>query len=330
MTPLLAPFAHMRDKMTVVTGLQHMPGKLSHHASEYYSFLGALPNGRFKHSLDQVAADTLGAQARVRNLALEISAEKVGYQTSGSFKNGLPITQIKSPQTVFKMLFGKLDEKKEREIIAMKRSMLDLTLAEAKSLRGKVSARDRERLEEYFTSVRESEAMIEKEIGWLGKDRVELDFGKEMAGIDKTDEIMFQLIYLAFKYDVTRVISCQSRLSHGNSHAVGSKGLVTGNVAYLTKIAALFDKLSTTKSPTGGNLMDETATVLTAALSISKKHGAHNGENPPVMMFGGGMKHGTYIRYDNPKSVCNTFLTALQHLGVETSTFGSSSGTLRI
>ena len=76
--------------------------------------------------------------------------------------------------------------------------------------------------------------------------------------------------------------------------------------------------------------MDETVSVLTAALSISKKHGAHNGENPPVLMFGGGMKHGSYIRYDRTRSVCNTDLSALHHLGIEEESFGSSTATIGI
>ena len=101
-------------------------------------------------SLDQIVADHIGHLTRVRNVVTFIS--HAHHHIVASWRNRLPVMPIQSTRVLFETLFAKTDRKTQERLLAHKKSVLDGSLEEAKSLMQRVSGRDRTRLEEYFAA----------------------------------------------------------------------------------------------------------------------------------------------------------------------------------
>ena len=81
------------------------------------------------------------------------------------------------------------------------------------------------------------------------------------------------------------------------------------------------------KQEAGAPLLDRTMVVFGSNLGNAN---SHDTRNLPILLAGGSFKHGRHVAFDpkNNTRLCNLFVTMLQRLGVETDTFGSSTGTL--
>ena len=342
------PLEKLKKDFTLCTNLRNYGS----HESTMYAFAEYADHTNpqlIKDSVDEVAASHIGNDTRIRNLVVE---QRNSYGIS--WKGGLPVSPIADIQILFQTIFGKVDKKKRAELLSLKKSMLDASRDDAKSLMLKVSEADRVKLDEYFSSLRESEKSIQRSERWLSQKDVEVPFPENVKF--KTDGLSeysqkilvcphfnqrstyLDLLFLAFKYDVTRVANVYSEWNwlghHTDSHQVKTEEGFVKNIeadqGYMMQTARFLDKLKSTKTKVGGTLLDQTVCLITSSLSINKEEGPHGMKNNPVVVAGGGFEHGKHIKFNGTDNRNNVYLAALQHLGVEIDSFATSSESAKL
>ncbi|MDB4405707.1 DUF1552 domain-containing protein [bacterium] len=342
------PLESLKDDFTLCTNLRNYGS----HESTMYAFAEYADHANpqlIKDSLDEVAAAHIGNDTRIRNLVVE---QRNSYGIS--WKGGLPVSPISDVQILFQTIFGKVDKTKRSELLTLKKSMLDASIADAKSMMNKVSQEDRAKLDEYFSSLRESEKSIQRSERWLSQEHVEVPFpGNVKFKTDGLSEYSkkilvcphfnqrstyLDLLFLAYKFDVTRVANVYSEWNwlghHTDSHQVATEEGLLKNIqadqGYMMQMARFLEKLKSTKTKAGGTLLDQTVCMVTSSLSISKEEGPHGMKNNPVIVAGGGFEHGKHIKFNGTDNRNNVYLAALQHLGLEVEHFATSSGCAKI
>ena len=323
------------------------------HVHDHKCFVGNTTTN--PHSLDQIVADHIGHLTRVRNVVTFIS--HAHHHIVASWRNRLPVMPIQSTRVLFETLFAKTDKKTQERLLTHKKSVLDASLEEAKSLMQRVSGRDRKRLEEYFAALRESEQELNKSIEWLSKPNQDVEFPvtpKFDNGFLKTDVdkkrfldnprqiqrgIAFDMIYKAFKFDVTRVVNFYmvglDNDHHITTHNVPKSeeartSLTKYDSSFFSLLSNFYGKLASTKVESGGTLMDETVTVATGNNSISQTRGPHNGSEIPVFVAGGGFSnHGGHV-VRKGKTTCDIYLSILQKFGIKREQFGNSQKSIEL
>ena len=342
------PLESLKDDFTLCTNLRNY----GNHESTMYAFAEYSDHTNpqlIKDSVDEVAASHIGNDTRIRNLVVE---QRNSYGIS--WKGGLPVSPIADVQILFQTIFGKVDKKKRAELLALKKSMLDASRDDAKSMMRKVSEADRVKLDEYFSSLRESEKSIQRSERWLSQKDVEVPFPENVKF--KTDGLSeysqkilvcphfnqrstyLDLLFLAFKFDVTRVANVYSEWNwlghHTDSHQVKTEEGFVKNIeadqGYMMQTARFLEKLKSTKTKVGGTLLDQTVCLITSSLSINKEEGPHGMKNNPVVVAGGGFEHGKHIKFNGTDNRNNVYLAALQHLGVEIDSFATSSESAKL
>jgi hypothetical protein len=255
------------------------------------------------------------------------------------------------PSKVFADLFlqGKDYEiKRQKKLLGEGRSILDLVGGQANQLKRKVSSRDRERLEEYFNSIREAEKNLGEADAWVDRPKPKTeeelppDVAKDNDLIGRTNLLM-KLLPLIVQSDSSRVISVTL---HGRNdvpvvqgvkddhHNLSHHGQDEKKIAQLMRIetelmksfGGLLDGL-TEKKEAGDSLLDNTMIVFGSNLGNAN---SHDWRNLPIIAAGGGFKHGQFVKYDAEKNVplSNLYLTMLESLGIESDRFGTSTSTL--
>ena len=342
------PLEKLKDDFTLCTNLRNY----GNHESTMYAFAEYADHTNpqlIKDSVDEVAASHIGNDTRIRNLVVE---QRNSYGIS--WKGGLPVSPIADVQILFETIFGKVDKTKRAELLALKKSMLDASRDDAKSMMRKVSEADRVKLDEYFSSLRESEKSIQRSERWLSQEHVEVPFPENVKF--KTDGLSeyaqkilvcphfnqrstyLDLLFLAFKFDVTRVANVYSEWNwlghHTDSHQVKTEEGFVKNIeadqGYMMQTARFLEKLKSTKTKAGGTLLDQTVCLITSSLSINKEEGPHGMKNNPVVVAGGGFEHGKHIKFNGTDNRNNVYLAALQHLGVEIDSFATSSESAKL
>ena len=352
LSPYLDILKDFRDEFTVISGLAHagMGSSFAHQASA--SFLTGAPGaGRpgFRNtiSLDQFAADHIGTQTRFPSLAL--SGEGSGGLSWT--RTGALIAADNSPSRVFARLFleGKAEDV-QGQIRSLEdgRSILDDVRHQATSLRSGLGSDDREKLDEYLTSVRELEQRMVKDESWVRrpKPKVNVEPPKDIpnaADLIGRTRLLFDLSHLAIQTDSTRLITI---MLAGSSFAPPIAGVSLGHhdlshhgkdpgkleqlkIVELETMKTVRDLLGKFKQSRedGTSLLDRTTVFLGSNLGDGSSHST---KNLPVLLAGGGFQHGQHLAFDadNPPPLCNLFVNMLQRLGLETNKFGTSSGTL--
>jgi len=349
MTPYLERIKDHRREFTLFSGLSHASQNGNNgHASEMTWLTSARRPGLagFKNtiSLDQLIARHLGGVTRLPYLALSTRQSSLSWTA-----NGVQIPAEHSPSRLFKMLF--IDGTEAEVSMAMRklkrdRSILDTVLGDAKALRRSVGPRDREKLDEYFTSVRDLETRIQQSKDWAAKPkpRVEAELPKDVE--DKQDVIakqrlMYHMIALALQTDSTRSITFDlgamnavpsnipevrrdwHNLSHhGKDEAkieelrIIEEAEFTAFNEFLTRMKALEEE--------GATLLDHTSVLFGSNLGNASSHDWHN---LPVILAGGGYKHGSYVAHDETDNtpLANLFVALARRMGVEIESFGSST-----
>ncbi len=352
LSPYLEVLRDFREQFTVVSGLAHagMSSSFAHQASA--SFLTGAPGAgrpgfRNSISLDQFAADFIGSQTRFPSLSL--SGEGAGGLSWT--RTGALIAADNMPSRVFARLFleGKATDVQEQiRRIEDGRSILDGVGDQAKSLRSGLAANDRDKLDEYLTSLRELEQRMVKDESWARKPKpkVNVEPPKDIPNasdlIGRT-RLLFDLSHLAFQTDSTRLITI---MLAGSSFAPPIQGVTLGHhdlshhgkdpskleqlkiveIETMKTVRDLIAKLEQS-SEDGDSLLDRTTVFLGSNLGDGSSHST---KNLPVLIAGGGFKHGQHLAFDpdNPPPLCNLYVSMLQRLGIETDRFSSSTGTL--
>jgi hypothetical protein len=227
--------------------------------------------------------------------------------------------------------------------------VLDAVLTPAKTLQARVSAPDRERLDQYFSAVRDLEQRLVGNQEWAVRPKPEVDYKPPKDVADPNDdltrlELMLDLTYLAFQTDSTRFatlyvggsnsvqpipgISIEYHsLSHHGQDPEKLEQLKIVQTRQMAAVGKLLAKLQNTPDAGGGKLLDHTAVLFGAAMGNAS---SHNCKNLPIALAGGGFRHGQHIAFDHVENapLCRLYVSLLQWLGIETDRFGTGVGTL--
>ena len=352
LSPYLEMLKDYRDDMTVISGLEHagMGSSFAHQASA--SFLTGVPGaGRpgFRNaiSLDQLAAEHLGTQTRFPSLVL--SGEGAGGLSWT--RTGALIPAGNSPSKVFAQLFleGETVEVQDQmRRLEDGRSILDDVSSQARTLRTNLGSEDRDKLDEYLTSVRELEVRMVNDQSWARtpKPIVTVPQPEDIANtadlIGRTN-LLFDLTHLALQTDSTRLITIMLAgstyappipgvslghhdLSHHGKDPSKLEQLKIVEIETMKTVSSLLGKLKQSQED-GNSLLDRTSVFLGSNLGDGSSHSTRN---LPVLLAGGGFQHGQHLPFDpnNPPPLCNLFVSMLQRLGLEIDQFGTSTGTL--
>ncbi len=350
LTPYLETLKDFRDQFTVFSGTSH-PDVTGGHSAEA-TFLTAAPHpgaASFRNtiSLDQFAAEQIGHLTRVAALPLVVA--KSGNQSLSFTSSGVMLPAERSPAQVFAALFVAGDAAAvERQVEQLRtgRSILDAVADRAAALQKQLGSADRERLDQYFTSVREVERRLVLAEEWERKPKPKVDSPAPQDGEYLLEKLgaMIDLAHLAIATDSTRLITLMIRLdgfsehipgvstdAHNLSHHVGRedklKELMNLELAQLRQLAALFTKLKTARED-DGTLLDRTQILFGSNLGNGNNHDNHN---LPVLLAGGGFKHGQHLAFDkaNNYPLPNLYVSMLQRLGLDAAKFASSTGSMR-
>ena len=320
----------LRDDLTIFSGLSHPAVRRVHGHSNADQFLTGADTGadgdyQNSVSLDQVFAAEAGRHTRLSSLVMSTdggTGSPRGAQTMSYNASGRPIPAEHKPKRIFDMLFVKSGPDAARRL-ALSKSALDDLMEDARSLKRSLSKRDQETLTEYLQSVRDTEVKVEKAKRWLNIPLPQVDVDHLKLDVTPEDprnylRTMYELIYLAFKTDTTRVATYQLgrengvgisdylgravgfKLTHQLSHATrepdGFKNFGTYCRFINDELGRLASRLKATPEPGGeGSMLDNTALFFGSASSAF-----HLSRNYPLLMFGGknmGFKHGHYLKY---------------------------------
>lgn len=350
LTPYLEPLADYRDQFTVISGCSH-PEVTGGHSAEV-SFLTAAPHPgtpsfRNTISLDQYAAERMGRPTRVSSLPLVVA--KRGNQSLSFTSSGVMLPAENSPAAVFKALFVEGNpEEIERQVQQLRvgRSVLDTVGERAKTLRSQLGPGDRQRLDQYFTSVREVETRLLAAEQWerTPKPKVDMPLPTDGEYLLEKMSSMYDLIRIALETDSTRLITLIIQLdgfsdhipgvsteSHNLSHHVGRKDklveLMNLELAEFRELARLLQGLTEAREG-GESLLDRTMLLYGSNLGNGNNHDT---SNMPILLAGGGFKHGQHLAFDrkNNHPLPNLFVSMLQQMGIETDRFATGTTTLR-
>ncbi|MBS0265444.1 MAG: DUF1552 domain-containing protein [Planctomycetes bacterium] len=341
LTPYLEKLADVRHAFTVFSGTSH-PLVDGNHSAEK-CFLTGAPHpgaGGFRNtiSLDQFAAERLGSETRYPSLVLANSNEGA---TLSYTRSGAPIPSERSPKKVFQKLFvqGKPDEVAANiDALQRGRSLLDFVGAQSKRLNRSLSSGDRQRMDQYFTSVRELEQRLHNSEAWEHRPKPVVnaappdDVDEPMKFVQRT-RLFFDVIKLAFETDSTRFISLfidttviHNITHHGNRPEVIAE-LKQHEEAQFAVLGEFLKTLSQSPEP-HTSLLDSTMVLYGTCMGSAN---SHSNVNLPVLLAGGGFRHGQHLAFDanNNYPLTNLFVSMLQRLGLETQEFSTGKGTFR-
>ena len=339
---------HRKD-FTVFSGLSHPNSNgASGHDSEL-TWLTSAPHpglAGFKNtiSIDQLMARHIGAATRFPSLSIGTNSKSLSWTA-----NGVRIPPQSHPAKLFRQMFVNGTEKEvaeELKNLERGRSILDTVLGDAKALNVTLGARDREKLDEYFTSVRELEIRLQQNKQWANRLKPKVNYKEPKDVPDRTDilakqRLMYDLILLALQTDSTRVItfSLGSMNAVPNNipgvrtdwHMLSHHGKEEAKIEELSKVEAaefgvfseFLQKMKDIKEE-GGHLLDHTAILFGSNLGNAS---SHSWRNLPILLAGGGYKHGHHVAHDpdNNTPFANLFVPLAQRMGLEIENFGSST-----
>jgi len=293
----------------------------------------------FGDSIDQRVAKQFAGHTPLGSLRLTTRMQATGI----SFRDGVPVSMYSKPSDIFDLLFVKGDVQARDLALKQKQSILDLCRDESKSLQGRVSVADQQRLEDYFHSIRETELAVKREMHFLHEPAAKpgvnpKDFSKMAVAFDNDDDYfpylrgLLKFVELAFNFDLTRVACLyEPGRHHGTTHQGSSaahRKLTEVNIRTVDAIASMLTEMKSTRMPSGGTLLDETLFIWTASLGSAD---SHRGDNVPAILAGGRHKHhGRYTHFAEQQSLSKLYLNVLDHLGVEAHSFGDANRTLTL
>jgi hypothetical protein len=354
-SPYLGLLREHRGDFSVFSGVSH-PNVDGGHPADI-CFLTAAPHpgsSSFRNtvSLDQYMAERIGTLTRFPSLTLGVNTRTRSLSWTGT---GVAIPPEDKAADVFKQLFlqgtpAQIEAQIQR--LDTGRSILDTVAGQARELERGITARDRDRLDQYFTSVRDLESRLQASRGWERKPKpavkapVPVDPASPAAYMEKV-KVMYDLARLAFETDSTRAITLMldsvatpvleipdARITdgyHNLSHHGKSEDkrgqLKTIDELHMKLLAQLIADLKAVRE-TEDTLLDRTMVLYGSNFGDANQHVC---TNMPTILAGGGFKHGRHLAFDTSRNypLPNLFVSMLQRMGLEEDKFASSTGTMR-
>lgn len=355
MPKLLKPLEALRDDFTILSHLDHPGVKGGHRAT--HSYLSGIrselargqPEGNI--TLDQKAAEFVGSNTRYPSLQLNTGGGSFGGGISWT-RNGVAIPPISDLHSLFDALFLETPESQKKrlaESYKLNSSILDVVRDDAQSLQKHLGRNDLEKLDEYFTSVREVEKRLSMSEAWLNKAKPVVDY-KLPSPLPTTfyDEVplYFDLMKLALQTDSTRIMTYNIVGWKGSS---GLSGVTKGyhdithhgkdpdklrqleiiELFYSGQLARFLENLKNLQVGPDASLLDKTMVLFGSGMGNAS---SHSNRDLPLLLAGGGFRHGEHKDYPKTNGkqtpACNLYVSMLQRFGLETDQFGTSTGTL--
>ncbi len=337
----LAGIQDLRNDFTVISGTSH-PGVTGGHTAEG-SIFSACPNqrgttSRNTISLDQLMAKHLGHETRFPSLVLNTN----GQNSPSYTENGSMIPAENSAMRLFTRLFvndSPAEQERQAELIRSGRSVMDIVGAEAKALQREVGAGDRDKLDAWFTSVRELEQRLAANEAWTHKPKPKVKLAPPTS-IPRDNEAVVERIFLdivhaALATDSTRFITLHVTGNSVNGiegvdesyHNLSHHGMDDEKLAQLALVeqAVINEWGGFLRRLKTSALLDETMVMLTSNLGNAS---SHDNKNMPMLFAGGGFRHGQHLAFDQKDNypLPNLYLSALHRLGLQDESFATSSG----
>jgi hypothetical protein len=372
LSPTLAPLAKFRQEITVITGLNHEnatpgpDGGGDHSRATAVYLTGVRPRKtggsdiRNGVSIDQLVARYTGRLTRLPSMELSTDGARAtgrcdsGYSCAYQFNLSWasptkPVPAEQNPRAAFERLFGSSEtgagsaEARRQS----RQSVLDFALEDARTLAADLSASDRDKLDQYFTAVREVEQRIER----AEQSSVSLPDFQRPTGIPESYQnhirMMFDMIVLAFQTDATRMVTF-TLANDGSNRAFPEIGVPEahhqlshhrGNEATLDKIAmidrfyveqfAWFLERLRSVSEEKASLLDNSMVLYGGCISEGNQH-LHS--NLPLILAGRGggtLQPGKRLAAPDPTPMCNLHLALTERMGMKLGQFGDSTGGLQ-
>jgi hypothetical protein len=326
------------------------------HASEV-CFLTAAPhpsNGGFRNSisLDQYMADRIGVRTRFGSLTLGVNVAK-GQRSLTWTGAGVMVPCEDSASSVYRRLFLQgSEEEVEQQINRLKlgESIMDTVADAAARLKQSLGKNDSERLDQYMTGVRELEHRMVLSSEWERKPKPKApepepkDPDSNRAYMEKT-RLMYDMSRLAFETDSTRLVTIfldgvnspaidvegikitdgYHNLSHHGEDPTKLAELTAIDMWHMKLLAELLTNLKGTHEG-GESLLDRSMVLVGSNFGDANKHTTNN---MPVLLAGGGFRHGQHLAFNSEYPLPNLFVSMLQRIGIEADHFASSNGTMR-
>ena len=357
------PLSPFRKKLSFMGGLYHPSGPKAdpHTCSDMWLTGAPLHNpkpGTYNTAgLDQVVALNTKQHCRQPSLVLSIDAGTGFLSRTGTISyslEGRPIPAENNPRRIFDRLFrgdrGSL--KAEHEKLQRRIKLVDAVVESARSLDKQLGKSDRERMDQYMTSLSEVESRLIASEKWIDIPLKKQDYSHLNLDANSEGEPaeyyrnMFDLIALAFDADITRSVTFMlnredgmgisdtfpiklglKKTHHNLSHATDKEGqmLFAQYDQFLSKqIAHFLEKLDGYRDRQG-SVLDNSIVLFGSGASTT-----HTSVNLPTLLAGGanmGLKHGVYWRKGETR-MSNVYLSILRSLGIEQEAFADSTGTL--
>ncbi|MBY0227783.1 MAG: DUF1552 domain-containing protein [Gemmataceae bacterium] len=353
---VLEPLKPHRTKMNFIRGLWNEEARIGGiHSCQTGNLLSGAhlaPGGDIKSgtSCDQLVAQRIGDKTKVPSLVLGCEPSIAAlhknysmiYSSHISWSSATTPTPLELyPALAFDRLFR--DEGSRAD-----KSVLDAVLEESTSLRKKVSASDRRRLDEYLASVREVESRIGKAgkagklEGWrptLAKPDMKRPADGIPQDIDAHMRLMCDILILAFRTDTTRVCTLKLNNDHSSlrfphlkvdhmihhllSHTDNDDWLKV-NRFFTEQVAYIAAKLDAVQE--GDHTLLDNSMILFLSSMMT---GSHENDQLPVVMLGKGggtIKAGRILDYRGKKNrrMCSLYLSLMDRMGVREKAFGDS------
>ena len=349
-TEYLNQLKRHRDDFTLFSGLSHVD-QGGEHATELTFLSGARNPGKdgFQNSVsvDQVAANHLGYVTRFPSVML--SSEGASSQSYN--ESGVMVPAEYSPARLFSNLFLQGNARElslQKQKLKQGKSILDELRAQARSMQKTATAADRNRLNEYFSSIRDAERDLAAAEVWFDRPKPQTtaqppkDIPSKADLIGRT-RLLFQMIPLILESDSSRIVSVFIQDHHvvpqidgveSEHHNLSHHGRDEAKIAQLKKIetaildcyGGLLDQLKM-KEEAGARLLDKTTVMFGSNLGNAN---AHDPSNLPIFLAGGGFEHGKYVAFDrkNNQPLSNLYMTMLNKMGFPAESFSTSTGDL--
>ncbi|MGC6466262.1 MAG: DUF1552 domain-containing protein [Akkermansiaceae bacterium] len=357
LSPYLRELEKNRDHFSVFSGVSH-PGVDGGHPADI-CFLTAAPrpsSSGFRNtiSLDQYVAERTGHLTRFPSLTLGVNVKGNGRSLSFT-GSGVQIPPEQSPSGLYRKLFIQGNPKEiaeQQRKLSLGKSIMDAVAGEVSGLQKKVGSRDLERLDQYYTGIRDLEVRLEQSREWEGKPKPATE-AKEPVDLKnpvdymKKTELMYRLAHLAFESDSTRMITLMldsvsspaivvngksvgdgyHNLSHHGKNPKKMEQLKRIDTEHMRLLNGFIGQLKETPEDRA-NLLDRTMVLYGSNLGNASSHVT---TNLPVLFAGGGFKHGQHLAFDreNNYPLPNLYLSMLHRLGIDADQFASSTGTMR-
>lgn len=347
MPEVLATMERHRADMTVLSGIDH--GVVGGHQATHTALSGithtqaaAFPDGNI--GLDQRMAEHTGGATRLSSLCLG-STGRIG---AGWTRSGVAVPPMATPLEAFNRLFldpGPEARSERRRFLASGQSVMDAVNASAKSFSRSLTAADRSKLDEYFTAVRETEKGLETSAQWIDRPLPKAPGRAPKVSADNVEGYMaawFDVARLALQTDSTRVVTLSPMHQVSPSllpgvengyHALSHHGQAEDRVHQLkltekfvhNQLARFYDQLKEVRQVDGSRLFDSTMVLFTSGMGDGSRH---TNSNVPVILGGGGFKHGQHLAVNHQQPLNSLYLSLAQRYGIETDHFNTSKGTL--